>query len=176
MPSLGELVAELETPTLPTWCFVRKGYWQWLIETSRICFNAHDGYKWLQIMVGNEIIMYLLLSFIYPASISSRCSCLLKQIWLKQIYIYSIISIYLQISIYRVAGNCRYTQNITKSQKHILSKSAQESEHMCTNDLERTANTISIVLIKQNGWFSNEIAAQALHNWTSIFIVLIVMK
>ena len=34
MPSLGELVAELETPTLPTWCFVRKGYWQWLIDST----------------------------------------------------------------------------------------------------------------------------------------------
>ena len=45
------------------------------IDTYRIFFNARETMA--PSRVGNEVVMYLLL---YPASISSRCLCLLKQI------------------------------------------------------------------------------------------------
>ena len=45
-------------------------------DTSQI--SCMPTKQWLQIEVDNEIVMHFLFS--YPASISSRCLCLLKQL------------------------------------------------------------------------------------------------
>ena len=51
------------------------GIFFYILDTYRICSNARETMA--PSRVGNKVVMYLLL---YPASISSRCLCLLKQI------------------------------------------------------------------------------------------------